>query len=305
MNLKIKNVDKQFLMLDKQKEISKHNKNNKQSIQANELNLHQENALMKKINAQKKAIKTVINAFNGEYRIDDSIKGHQMKVQELTVEANRYNGEIDRLAKLQDGLKETYNISDDSQEQKDLELIIKGRNGKELTGEEKELLKNMGPLTEYQKVSLEYEDDKDIWKKRLDNVNNNIMAHNQAVEFIKLEEVKTHTMVDANKTAENILLQASKEVISILVDEAKDNLDEDLEETVLQAKKKAEEEKEKKEKLEKNKEKNTLDDKMDDLNNIPKADNLQDKLQQEIQLMLNKQKMIDDDIKGISVDEQI
>lgn len=275
------------------------------SIKASELNL-QDNVLTKKLQAHKKAIKTVMDAFSGEQVADDSIRQHQKRAQELTEEANTYLGEINRLNGLKKDLQETSGVDDNSQEQKDLMLLEKKQKGEALTKDEQKQLSEMGPLTEYQKASLEYSATANVWNKRLEDAKSKTAGENRTVDAIKLAQVKTHTVVDANKTAQDIMDQASKDIVNTLIDEAKDKVDEELEEKEAEAEKKAEEEEAKQEKLEKNKkDEQKIEDSTDQLSLITKADNAQDKLQKEIQVMIDNQKLLEEDIKGIAVDEML
>ena len=93
------------------------------------------------------------------------------------------------------------------------------------------------------------------FEKKIDDIKTEIKAYSNAVAATKLERLKYHDMVDAQEKAEDLLEAASKEAIGLLVDEAKDHVDEEFEEQVEEAKKKAEEKAEKEEKIEERKEK--------------------------------------------------
>ena len=137
-----------------------------------------------------------------------------------------------------------------------------------------------------------------------------IMVENQIITATELERLKTHPMVDAGKQADAIMDEASKEIVGMLVDEAKDHIDEEAE----KEKEKAETEKEKKEELQARidatKEKKKEDEKLteDILEGVAKASSATNEVsaaQQEIKDMMNKMKLIEDDIKGAAVDKSL
>ena len=136
------------------------------------------------------------------------------------------------------------------------------------------------------------------------------MVENQIITATELERLKTHPMVDAGKQADAIMDEASKEIVGMLVDEAKDHIDEEAE----KEKEKAETEKEKKEELQARidaaKEKKKEDEELtkDILEGVAKASSTTNEVsatQQEIKDMMNKMKLIEDDIKGAAVDKSL
>lgn len=285
---------------------------NATTIQAAQLNLGQDTVTMKKVQAQKKALKTVMDTFSGEQSLDNSIKDHQAKARELTDKANNALTELNKIEDLKSQLRETYEIKDGSQEQKDLELlekqqrIVEFKSREELTEEEKKQLEEMGPVTEYQSAILDYNKISNTWQKIKDDAQNAVTYENRAVDAIKLEQVKNHVMVDAEKTADKIMEHAAKEIAGILLQEGKEHIDEELEKDRKEAEEKAKEVEEKQQEQEKAKENNkTGDESVEVLNQVAGADNAQDKLQREIQVMLNNQKLLEEDLKGISVNQQL
>lgn len=289
---------------EKENETTKNSKS--KSINASDLNLQQDNILMKKLQANKKALKTVLDVFKAEQVADDSIKEHMQKSREYTEEANQSLQEINRIVDLKKGLKEDYGILDDSQEQKDLKILEKQQSKKDLTEAERQRLKEMSPVTEYQSAALEYEKIVDEWNYRLNNAKRYATGENKIVNAIKVEQVKTHSMVDAQKAADDIQQAASDDVVGLLLGEAKDKVDADREENEETAEEVKAEEEAKEKLIEKNRkqdEDNNIS--YDLLNQVTRADNAQDKLQQEIKNMIDSQKLLEDDIKGIEIDEQL
>lgn len=289
-------------------------KTEKKTVNASKLNLQQDMVLSKQIKAQKKALKNILDAFGAEQGISDSMNEHLKKAEELTEEANMNLSKVKGLEGLKSELKKTYDIDDDSMEQKDLELLqkqerIERRVTKEvLSPEEQKRLSEMEPLTEYQTTALEYEKAIIEFSTRAKDAINNVSYQNRIAAALKIEQGKLHTQVDAQKTADDIMKQATKEIAGMLLDEGKDLVDDKIEENKEKAEKRAEKEAE----LEKLKEKNDLakneaiiGQTSTQLGNIADADSAKNKFQAEIRIMIAKQKMLEEDIKGLEVDQQI
>lgn len=285
----------------------------KKSVDARELNLQQDTVLSKQIQAQKKALKHILDAFGVEQGISNSIHEHSKKAEELMEEANMNLSEAKRLEGLKSDLKKTYDIADDSAEQKDLELLekqerIDRRESNEvLSVEEKKRLSEMGPLTEYQTAAFEYEKAILEFNSRAKDAIENAINKNRVAEALKIEQGKLHVQVDAQKTADDIMEQASKEILGMLLDEAKDHVDDKIEENKEEAEKLAEKEAEKEKLKEKNEPANeaVIGQTVGQLGNIAEADGVKNKIQEEIRNLVAKQKMLEEDVKGLEVDQQI
>ena len=150
-----------------------------------------------------------------------------------------------------------------------------------------------------------------------------IGAATAGIKSIKQEELKHHHMIDATKNAEKSLKASRDEIIGMLKDEAIDNIDEDLEEVVEEAKDKKEENlKEEAEReaarAEREKQAQEVEEKLKETkqNAGQKAGLLRDhtgseeilRQQQEIERntskILEEQKLLGEEIKGIMVDSQ-
>ena len=244
--------------------------NNKATIFAGDLGIGMQNDLItqRKQRAQRKALEIITNAWNGERKTDQTIAEYKDKLAELYARREENLAEMEKLDEQKEALRQTYGVQEGSQEQKDLELLEKEADWRRqsiiddekaitFTDEERERLAEIHKqgLTEYQERCMKLDGrqgnlEVDNWKVRKE-----IRAYNSAVTTTKLERLKYHEMVDAQKNADKVLEAASKEVIGLLMDEAKDHVDEELEEQVEEAKKEAEEKAEKEEKIEERKEK--------------------------------------------------
>lgn len=286
-------------------------------VYAGDLNLNTNPIMDKKSQAQKKALKLIIDQFKSDLDCDNSEANLNTKKAEIADDVQNATNEINKLEDSKQELKALYNVSEDSQEQKDTELLEKRiLHPNDLTSDEWEQLNNMGPLTNYQKDAVQLSNLQAEWQKQVNNGANSIQGINQSLASIELEKLKTHPMVDQQEAASKILEDASKEVVNSLVMEAKDKIDETMDEN------KDKVEKEQKEKEEQEKEdaaKKTDSSTTEDTsssssstdNTNASADSAvaispsdQQRLVDTVSRVADKLKMLDDDIKGIVVDEQ-
>lgn len=292
---------------------------NKGIVFAGDLNLQQDDILQKKIKNQKNVMKTILDQFQRDNRVDDGmgkIKTHQKELDaELKFAAEQHNS----LKELRQELRVTYGMSDACEEEQYLSLLEKSIYGdEELTEEERVKLSSMGPLTEYQQVALQYDAMIKIWEIKINQLKNGISNDTKSIISIKLELLKTHPMVDAQKEDAKLMEKALREIISMLVDEAKDKFDEkqkEQEEKIKEKQKKEQEEAEKLQKLEEDKEKKeqghseggSIPSLMITDTVIAEAVDLKQIRQDTLsELMLEARKnMLDEDTKGIAVDEYL
>ncbi|MGB8454787.1 MAG: hypothetical protein WCD89_20965 [Anaerocolumna sp.] len=287
------------------------------TIYGGNLKLGQNDIFAKKEQMKKKAMKVLMDAFSGEQKIDENLDERRSNIEKLKKEADRSSGELNRISDLKQELKETCGINDDSIEQKDLELLEKKQdydNGfsiTPLTKEEEERVKNMGSLTEYQQAALEYHNMESTWRKRLNDTNNTITIENRNIEAIQLDRLKTHNIVDASKDSQKIMDTASKEFIGGLLEEAKDNVDDKIEDDVdkdekIKDKQEKEQEEASKAANKEEAEKKAREDKDSaPMEQMQKEDADWDKAQREIKAMADKEILLSEDIKGLTVDEQV
>ena len=214
--------------------------------------------------------------------------------------------------------KEAYGIADGSQEQLDLELLEKRRDARrnpsiELSDEEKQRLETIDKvgMTEYQKYSLEMDSLKEHFYKVIDESQQKITNETMTIDAIQLGRLKTHTMVDANVAADKILDTASTEIIGMVIDEAKNHIEEKMEEQKEAADKKAEEKKEQEEKTEAIKEnksssvQNGTSADYDTIEQLIDLSEISKDAQKDVQDILNKLKLLPEDINGATVDASV
>lgn len=301
---------------EKQKDVKDKQQNRGGSIFAGDLKLGQSDLIAKKDKMKKNAMKILTDAFSDDQKIDEGLDKHRSKIADLEKEASQASGEMNRIDELKEALKETYGITEDSTEQKDLELLEKkksidrGLSDAVLTREEKERLKNMGPATEYQQAALEYHDIQLTWQERLSKIRDSITKENQIIESVQLARLKVHPIVDAQKDSKKMIEAAGKELIGGLMEEAKEKIDETIEDNADKASEIKEKEKkqedavraDKKEEKKKAKKKNDI--------TVPEESEQPvevdwSKLLRQIKSMADKENLLEEDIKGLSVDQQL
>ena len=324
---------------------------NTTSIFAGDLGIGMQNDIItqRKQSAQRRALKIIGDAWNSDRKIDRTLDGYRDKIAQLKAEMNENLDQIDLRDEWKEKLRQEYGVGEDSQEQQDLKLLEKEadveantyrRNTKPiyLTDEEKERLAEIHEqgLTEYQERSMKLHGQQNSLKTANDKLQTQIQGYNQAIEATKQERLKSHEMVDAQKRADEVLAEASKEVIGLLIDEAKDHVDDEFEEQVEDAKKKAEEKAEQEKKIEeRNEKKEELEARIDEAHarNIEQEEQRREAeersredadilegmtdvgmsglgataadVKAEIREMLHKMKLLEEDLKGSVIDDKV
>lgn len=205
----------------------------------------------------------------------------------------------------------------------------------EWTEEEEALLKEMEgvPLTEYQERCLKIDGYQKIYETRNDVIKDQIAGYNGSIRATRLERLKFHEMEKAQKKAEEVMEAAGKEIIGMLMEEAKDHVDEEMEETKEEAEEKAEEEASQEEKIEERKEDTAeLEQQIDEAHRENEAsEELRREAEErsredavllgdimeagmgtgslsdvkfDVKNMLHKMKLLEEDLKGSIVDEE-
>lgn len=118
---------------------------------------------------------------------------------------------------------------------------------------------------------------------------------------------KSQTMIKAQNTAEQIEESTRKEVVGMLLDEAKDHIDEEMEEKKDEALEKAEKEKEEEERIKKIKEEKDEKEEFteqvaDSAQLFTEADSAMEDVQKAVKKVMDEMKLLEEDIKGAAVD---
>lgn len=239
----------------------------------------QERIEQRKQQARKEALKLVRDAWAGDQAIDqglDESREHIRQMQEENLQARR---ELSNIAEERERLKETYGVTDDMP------------------------VEDMPE--DYRNRLMELNDYEAHNKKILGENQHEIMVENAVIRGTRLERLKKHPMVDARESADEVLKAASDEIVGMVMDGAREHLDEEQEKREEQAEKIQE----KKEELEELQEKrDEREEELEELlENVPVDEMLdlertKQNIQQEVQDIVNKMKLVAEDIKGSMVD---
>lgn len=295
-------------------------KTDRNSVFAGDLTKKFDPVTKKKQDARKQAMKIVSDAWSGDRKIDEGIEKSRSKVgeyQNRMYEAERGIKEIDDAKK---ALKAAYGITDESEEQQDLLLLERkmaaekrGDVQSAFTPEEKERLEQIeaNGLTEYQERSLDMNRERERLTQERQNAEDAIYGILVSISTTKIDRLKSHSMIDAQNLAEDVMEAAGREIMGMLVDEAKDHIDEELEEKKEAAEEKAKKEEEEEEKIEnakqeKESKKEFAEDVAEHAGDMTKAltqmDDTMEEVQQEIKKLMEEMKLLDEDLKGAAVD---
>ena len=277
------------------------------SIFAGNLNQKQDSFIQRKKLAMKKAMKVVSDAWAGEKKIDQDVAERRQSIQDNQQRMADNNKIIQGYKQQKEELRQAY--------------------GTELEG---------SLLEEYKQRAAEIDTSIAIYQEQINEAQKEISAESAAIRSIRLERLKTHTMVDAQDEAEEIKQAAGKEAIGTLVGEAQEYITEKYEKEREEAKEKAEEKEEQEEKLEEVREETEL--KQEELTLEQEQKRAQEETRQkkqeenakeqeeilenaaaysdgsiqdaslvqaEIKDMLHKMKLLEEDIKGAEVDIEL
>ncbi len=250
-------------------------RNDSKNIDGRSFNKSQEDFNAKKYQAQKKAMKLIGDVFNRDNTIDTMVEERKLRISELDKQNKESRSAIKNIEQNREELREAYGVDKDSKEQRDLELLAKEKEskfkGSNITLSKDEMeeiakIKEAG-LTDYQKESLSLKEDEGVFADKIYDADNEIKAQNAVIENIKLEKLKDHSMVDVKREANEMLEKETEEIVSLLIEEAKEKIDEN--------------------------------------SDISKDDMTIEEADRSIKDMMNKMKLMDEDLKGAVVDENL
>ena len=269
--------------------------------------------------AKKQAMKIVGDAFDGDKKIDAQLQEIRDKNKVLSSDRGEKQKIIASCEQDITDMKKAYGVSDDSQEQKDLELLQKEiLSHQDLTRSDMDRLKEIkeGGLTEYQTAAVDKTRTIGHQKDEIRIIDSQIAGNNMAISSAKIERLKSSPMLKAQKEAEQIMDEASKDAISQMYADATEHIEDEQEEKFIEAKEQAEKKEEQEEKLEEIREKreeatrhteNSGNDMKDLTIIIEEQDYMSSKndVKSEIDEVLDKLKLLSEDIKGIEVDKNV
>ncbi|MDY2699585.1 MAG: hypothetical protein SOV61_08545 [Lachnospiraceae bacterium] len=297
----------------------KEQENARSNIFAGNLNRKLDPIARKRQEAREKAMKIVSDAWAGEQELDGRLEESRNKIRQYQKEMGNAGEEINKLREERLALREAYSVEEDSQEEQDLKLLEKKvdaqipGSGVTLTMEEKKRIAEIeeAGLTEYQQHALSLKEGEKAYRIEMEEAEEGIQAENAFIAGTKLNRLKSQTMIKADKSADAVLEAASDEIVGMLMDEAKDHIDEEMEEREETSREKAEKKKKEEEKLEelkedKNKKKEFAEAISDQTEVVSQymleLDGTMEAVQKEIKKIMDEMKLTEEELKGAAVD---
>lgn len=261
------------------------------AVKGSDLNLIQDPIEEKKKKAMEDAMEFIKNQFKTDQQVDDVLDECRDTIKSSKAAMKEAAEELSDIKKQKEELGEMYADKDDE---------------------------------EYKMRLAELNDRASEFQKQYDNANKMIGAATQGIKEIKQEVLKHHGMVDAWKLEEESLKASSDEIIGMLKDEAIDKIDKDLDEVVEEAKEAKEENAKKDAELEeiraeREKQAQEIEERLEEarkrdatptgksFKSIDTSDLVmkQQEVLQHTQQILEEQKLLEEEIKGIVVDSKL
>lgn len=242
----------------------------------------QERIQQRKEQAQKEALKIVSDAWAGDQAIDKSLDESREHIRQMQEDNLQARNELNSIEEQRQKLKEIYGVTDKTA-------------WEDMPEEYKSRLRELNDYAAH---------NEDILRKN----ERDIKTENAVIRGTRLERLKTHSMVDAQKDAQEILDAAGDEIVGMVVDEAREHLDEEQEKREEQAEK-IEEKREELEELQEKRDEREKE--LEELiENAPveemlELDQIKNNIKQEVQDIINKMKLVAEDIKGTTVDSNV
>lgn len=260
------------------------------AVKGSDLNLNQDPIEEKKKKAMEEAMEFIKTQFKSDQMVDDVLDECRDTIKTSKAAAEEAAQELGEIKKQKEELGEMYPDKEDE---------------------------------EYKMRLSELNKAESHWNKQYKDSHDIIAAATKGIKGIKLEALKHHGMVDADKAAEATLEAARGEIVGMLKDEAIDKIDKDMEEVVEEAEKAKEEqvkedaereeiryEREKQaqkveEELEKQKQRAKQTQLVPDAIDVRELLNRQQEIVKNTEKILEEQKLLAEDIKGIVADALI
>ncbi len=256
------------------------NKEQRKTIFAGDLNQGntlQDRIAQRKAQAQKEAMKIVGDAFAGELSVDEGVEESRRHIDSLQEEKKQLQEEAATIDAGREKIEKAYEAGEISEE-------------------------------DYQAELKDFYQRKQESNKSLAENESGIMGENAVIRGTKLERLKHNPMGKAQNVADAVMEAASGEIVSMVMDEAKEKIDEESEKREEQAEKIEEKREEKEELIEKQKEhreeKEALLEEMP-VEEVVSLSRTQTDIRQEVQEILDKMKLLAEDLKGAKVDETL
>lgn len=275
----------------------------------------------KKQSVRKQAMQLIADAWGRDNKTELGIKEMQDEKSAKLSRIGELESKLNDIEENKQALVEKYGVNKDSREYKDLELLEKYQDNKKgvsfdkFSKEEIDRLKELQniPLTEFQKKALELNGIKGEIKVEIRDSKNDLVAMTSGITQAKINQLKSQDMLKSKEAAEQMLDAADKDVMDMLVDEAKEHIDDEAEEAKEKIENVKENQKENQKRIEKSKEKREEQEKI--IEGQLESDKLEldysiqnqnmdrvEEVQKNISKLLNENYLVNEDLKGIEID---
>lgn len=240
----------------------------------------QDKILRKKAEAQKQAMKAVEEVWGTQREIDEDLESRRDHVRELKEEKNALGQEAEGVARRFEELEKAYE-----------------------TGEVSE--------AEYRAEKQNLLQEQKAYNQKISENESEIVSENAVVRGTRQELLKTpyeQSMGGAWDRADAIMDAAGEEIIGMAVDAAKEHIDEETQKREEQAEAAQEKKEEQEEIRDKQEEQEKQAEELADsvpLEEMVSMDKLQDEVKQEVADIVDKLKLLAEDIKGAVVDKSL
>ncbi len=302
--------------------VSKQAENKGKSLFAGKVNSKTDALIdQKRKDAKKQAMKLVSDAWGKEQAKDKKTDDKRKLRDNLLTQIKDSKGRLADIDEAKGRLQQEYEIDPESQEQKDLELLEKYQdylNGVldgEFSDEEIDRIKELQFETrsEYQVEALKLNKDAANEKKSIRKLEWNESLVRGSISSDKFDKLKNKDMVNANDAADELKEASKKEILNLLIQEGKDNVDEKTEEDqekVQQAQEKKEEQQERidKAKEDKKDQEEIIEGEMEksklDMESSVKQNSVShmEIAQKNVSKILKENHLVVEDLKGIEID---
>lgn len=231
----------------------------------------------RKAQAQKEALKVVGDVFAADRAMDADMERRRQHVKELEQERGRLQEEKADISSQRENLQEAYESGEIDRQ-------------------------------EFEEQSSVVREQEKAWNARNAENENMFRQENAIIKGTRQERLKKSPMVAAQEQAEEILDAARADIVGMALEEGKDRIDEETEERKEEAEEIKEEKEEREEFIEEQKEKRRKEEELPEnlpVSEILTMDELKTNVQQEVQEILDKMKLVAEDIKGAAVDKTL
>ena len=275
----------------------------------------------KRESARKDAMKLVTDAWGKDQAAFQKIDEKRALREDKLTQIKDSKVRVEDIEEAKARLQQQYDVDPESQEQKDLELLekyqdrVSGVHNITFTDEERSRLKELQfmPRTEYQTEVLKLNKDSAEERVNIERLQWQTERLKGSIEYDKLKQSISQGMLKAEDAAEELMEAASADIKNLLIQESKDQLDDDVEEQQEKAEELKEQKEEQQERIEESKE--NREEQKELIEGDLESDKLERDLslkqnsvihtvdvQKNIQRIIKENNLAEDDLKGIEID---